>query len=152
MWKIMNATPSSFAKRQDQVFRHVTYFSLWNCKVKNSIRVKLISIQRINYIDVIEVFLHNTNPTFLAFLYRFLIKILSGFEKVTAKYKVASSGNWTQTLTITVYKSDAYPTLLICQALLVWDCQILTKSCSTGTIFSSMIFYSTHWISIRLLN
>ena len=70
-----------------------------------------------------EVFVCNTNLTFLAFLCK-----EEGFYKVSTK--LPPVGIELTTLTITGLKSDAYPTLLICHALPVPDCQTLTKSCS----------------------
>ena len=57
--------------------------------------------------------------TFLTFLYKIGIEVSK---------KVTSSGKWTHNWPSLVYKSDAYPSVLICHALPISDFQILIKS------------------------
>ena len=70
-----------------------------------------------------EVFAYNTDLSFLAFLY------VEGFQKVSAKNKVALCGNWTHNTNHDWIQLLADLTLPICHSLPVLDYHTLIKSC-----------------------
>ena len=105
----------------------------------------------------VEVFVNNTNLTFLSFLYKLVLRCL---KKLNCLQWDLNSQNWPSL----VYKSDAYPTVLSRHVLKVSDFLTLIKSCSIEsrndsspksevvheTKFSLKISYSTHACLVQL--